>query len=174
MEMLSGAIKQTPRTIPAYPKPSWMRLLARIPCLIASNVGELIVAECSSTPGGNCNTLTPGHNYLAATAKMLTAISHDTTNNSWKVPNGHWTLKSARDFDSCLHSSGTDSCWDNPNFLQKITKGLKDPEESVVRIPETGIVVFGSKDHGSIQSLLSRFRKPALRHKHSSPCLLAP
>lgn len=54
MEMLSGAIKQTPRTIPAYPKPSWMRLLARIPCSIASNVGELIVTERSSTPGGNC------------------------------------------------------------------------------------------------------------------------
>ena len=32
MEMLPGAIKQTPRTIPAYPKLSWMRLLARIPC----------------------------------------------------------------------------------------------------------------------------------------------
>lgn len=135
-----------------------MRLLAWIPCLIASNVGELIVAERSSTPGGHNNTLAPGHNYLAATVKMLTAISHDTTNNSWKVPNGHWTLKNARDFNSCLQSNGTDSCWDNPNFLQKITKGLMDTEEGVVRIPETGIVAFGSKNRGSVQSLLSRFR----------------
>ena len=95
---------------------------------------------------------------MAATVKMLTAISHDTTKNSWQVPTGHWTPKSTRAFDSCLHNNGSDSCWDNPNFLQKITKGLMDTEEGVVRIPETGIVVFGSKDRESVQSLLSRFR----------------
>ena len=117
-----------------------------------------MISERPPAPGSHCNTLAPGKNYLAATVNMLTEISHNTTANAWKVPNGYWSAKSSRDFDSCLRSNGTESCWDSPNFLQRIRKKPTDPEEGVVRIPETAMVGFGSKDRGSIQSLLSHFR----------------
>lgn len=115
--------------------------------------------KMSPTPGSHCNTLAPSKNYLAATVSMLTEVSRNTMANAWQVPNGHWSAKSWRDFDSCPHSNGTDSCWDSPNFLQKKnSKSPKGPEEGAVHIPETAMVVFGSKDHGSVQSLLSRLR----------------
>ena len=101
MEVLSGLRKQTPKTINPDPRPSWMRLLSHVPCLIASNAGELMISERSPAPGKN---------YLTATVNMLTDISHNTTANAWKVPNGYWSAKSSRDFDSCLRSNGTDSC----------------------------------------------------------------
>lgn len=51
MELLSGVRKQTPKTINPNPRPYWMRLLSQVPCLIASNAGELMVSERSPTPG---------------------------------------------------------------------------------------------------------------------------
>lgn len=48
-----------------------------------------MISERSPIAGAQCNTLPPGHNYMAATVKMLTAISHDTTKTA--VANGHWT-----------------------------------------------------------------------------------
>ena len=50
------------------------------------------------------------------------------------------------------------SCKKKKKKKKKNSKSPKDPEEGAVHIPETAMVVFGSKDHGSVQSLLSRLR----------------
>lgn len=164
MEVLSGVRKQTPKTIPTQPKPAWIRLLSQIPCLIASDVGKLIVAERSSIPDSQCNTVVSGRNYLAVTMDMLTLISkwagqRDPTANSWKMPDGYWTAASSHDFNPCGHTDDSGTCWDKPDFLQSVTKKPRDCKQGVVRLPEAGVVVFGGKDRGSVESLLSQFSR---------------
>ena len=114
----------------------------------------------------------PGKNYLAATVNMLTEISRNTTANAWKVPNGHWSAKSWRDFDSCPHSNGTDSCWDSPNFLQKKIRKAPRAQKRVLCIyqrPPWWFLEVRIMDQSNLC-----FRVFGLEYFSTCPCLLNP
>lgn len=75
MGIVSNTSRATAHGIFANPNPNWMRLLSEIPCLIASNVENAIVADCSPFLDSQCNSLIPGRNYLAATTDLLSEMA---------------------------------------------------------------------------------------------------
>lgn len=148
MDIVSNTCRATACSIFANLKPNWMRLLSEIPCLIASNIGDVIVGDRSPFPDSQCNSLIPGRNYLAATtdlSEMARRESQDLTAASCHLPVGYWTATStAGSVDYCQRTDKSEDCWKEPTFLQSIDKKTKYHPQDVVQRPENGVVVFGS------------------------------
>ena len=152
MDIVRGKYEVEPDIITLWPRPNWTPLLKKIPCLLASNVGNVITANRGAY--SVCNELIGQQNYLAATARSLNEISlhceqQDFSNSIRRLPGGFWTCENA--FTACHHSQQSDtSCWDKPSFLQSIRKKEKHRTGS---IPSRGVVVFGGEGSNLLGNL---------------------
>lgn len=57
-------------------------------------------------------------------------------------------------FDECDHE-GTSNCWETPNFLQLIEK--KRRQSSDEENTDYGVIFFGSRERGMVDTVLSRW-----------------
>lgn len=114
MEIVSNTCRATAHSIFANLKPNWMRLISEIPCLIASNVGNVIVGDRSPFPDSQCNSLIPGRNYLASTTDLSETArreGQDLTAASWRLPVGYWTATSTvGPADYCQRTDKSEDC----------------------------------------------------------------
>lgn len=146
MDIVRGKYQIEPSILSLKPKPSWTPLLKKIPCLLASNVGNVITASRGAHPV--CNELVEKRNFLAGIVKSINEISThcgqerlDSTIR--RLPGGFWVSKNT--FSTCQHSEqSVPSCWDTSSFVQSITKRAKGGTDL---IPSEGVVVFGEGGH---------------------------
>lgn len=142
MDVVRGKYQAEPSIFTLRPKTSWTPLLKKIPCLLASNVGNVITASRGVRPV--CNELIEKRNFLGGMVKSINEISiqcgqERLDNSIRRLPGGFWVCNNT--FATCQHSEQSDpSCWDKPSFIQSITKRAKGGTEP---IPSEGVVVFG-------------------------------
>lgn len=152
MDIVRGKYSVEPDIITLRPRPSWTPLLKKIPCLLASNVGNVITAKRRVHPV--CNELIAQHNFLGATVKSINEISTQCgqqrlDNSTRRLPGGFWECEKA--FTSCNDSQQSDSsCWGTPSFVQSITKREKGGTDL---IPNEGVVVFGGEGGNMLKDI---------------------
>ncbi|KAL4909755.1 hypothetical protein BDW74DRAFT_143666 [Aspergillus multicolor] len=126
----------------------WTDLLAYIPCLFCSDLGDAILGLRSTNCAAPCNALATGRNYLATTIRCIGCLASkagDYGNSSSRAFPGGWVWNmSGNPFDYCGHNlDGAEDCWAESLFLQNICRKRLPESQSCRQVPRDGAIVFG-------------------------------
>lgn len=157
MDLIHSIETPAPAIFRLRPRPSWDALLEGIPCLLAADMGDVIVGNRSRATNSPCNRLLTDQNFLAATVSTINDISYYqgrrilANSGIRKLPGGTWIASDRAFIHCCDHQQDSDdeNCWQKPifKFTQSITKwpNLKKKSQTARHIPENAVVVFGAR-----------------------------